>query len=146
MIVRMVDDADLPAATFLLGQLGYAMSEGEAARRLVAVRNAIGHRVWVADHDGEVVGLLHAFFRPALEKPPEVVVEALVVDASRRSQGIGEQLMQVVERWARESGSATVSLYSGAQRTDAHRFYERLGYAKSGTSNLMRKVLSRTLV
>jgi len=142
MIVRLIDEKDVPAATILLGQLGYPMSEAEAARRLGQVRRSDGHRVWVAEDEGRVVGLLHGFFRPALEKPPEVVVEALVVDASRRSQGIGEALMQVAERWARESGSATVSLYSGAQRAAAHRFYHRLGYATTGTSNLLRKVLS----
>ncbi len=142
MVVRPIEEADVAAATGLLAQLGYPMSGAEVTRRLAIVRAAHGHRVWVTDDGGQVVGLLHAFFRPALEKPPEVVVEALVVNASRRSQGIGERLMHVVEQWARESGSATVSLYSGVQRTDTHRFYERLGYAKSGTSHLMRKVLA----
>lgn len=141
MVVRAMLETDIAAATVLLGQLGYPMSEGEVVRRLAAVRAAGSHRVWVADVSGKVVGLLHAFFRPALEKPPEVVVEALVVDASRRSQGIGERLMEVAEQFARDSGSATVSLYSGLQRVDAHRFYERLGYATHGRSHLMRKVL-----
>jgi GNAT superfamily N-acetyltransferase len=77
----------------------------------------------------------------ALEKPPEIVVQALVVDAARRSQRIGERLMQVAEQLAREIGSTTVSLYSGLQRTDTHRFYERLGYTKLGPSQQMRKVL-----
>jgi GNAT superfamily N-acetyltransferase len=88
------------------------------------------------------LGLLHAFFRPALDKPPEVVVQALVVDGAQRSKGVGEALMKVAEQWARENGSATVSLYSGARRADAHRFYERLGYARTGASNLMRKTLA----
>ena len=142
MVVRLIEEADIAAATGLLEQLGYPMSIAEVARRLAMVRAAHGHRVWVADDGGQVVGLLHAFFRPALEKPPEVVVEALVVDASRRSQGTGARLMQVVEQWAHETGSATVSLYSGVQRTDTHRFYERLGYARIAASQLMRKVLT----
>ena len=141
MVIRPIAEADIPVATVLLEQLGYAMSEAEAARRLAVVRLAAGHRVWVAEEGGRVVGLLHAFFRPALDKPPEVMVQALVIDAAQRSKGIGEALMGVAEQWARESGSATVSLYSGSQRADAHRFYERLGYARSGTSNLMRKAL-----
>jgi GNAT superfamily N-acetyltransferase len=141
VVVRPIAEADIAAATGLLSQLGYPMSEAEAARRLALVLAAADHRVWVADESGHAVGLLHAFFRPALEKPPEVVVEALVIDVARRSQGIGEKLMQVVEAWARERGSTTVSLYSGAQRTDAHRFYERLGYVRGGPSHLMRKVL-----
>jgi GNAT superfamily N-acetyltransferase len=92
MVVRPIEEADIAAATGLLAQLGYPMSAPEVTRRLAIVRAAYGHRVWVADDGGEVVGLLHAFFRPALEKPPEVVVEALVVDAPRRSRGIGDRL------------------------------------------------------
>jgi GNAT superfamily N-acetyltransferase len=141
MVIRPIAEADIPVATVLLEQLGYAMSEAEAARRLAVVRLAAGHRVWVAEEGGRVVGLLHAFFRPALDKPPEVMVQALVIDAAQRSKGIGEALMGIAEQWARASGSATVSLYSGSQRADAHRFYERLGYARTGTSNLMRKAL-----
>jgi predicted N-acetyltransferase YhbS len=141
MVVRPITEADIAPATGLLAQLGYPMSEAEVARRLQMVRAAHGHRVWVAEDGGQVIGLLHAFFRAALEKPPEVVVQALVVDASRRSQRIGERLMQVAEQFARDSGSATVSLYSGVPRTDTHRFYERHGYAKIGPSYLMRKAL-----
>jgi GNAT superfamily N-acetyltransferase len=140
MIIRPIAETDMPMATGLLKQLGYEMAVAEAARRLAVIGRTIDHKVWVAVDAGQAVGLLHAFFRPALEKPPEVVVEALVVDASHRSRGIGEALMRVAEQWARERGSASVSLYSGAQRGDAHRFYERLGYAKAGTSHLMRKV------
>ncbi len=142
MVVRPIDEADIAPAAGLLKQLGYPMSVAEVVRRLAVVRAAHGHRVWVADDGGEVVGLMHAFFRPALDKPPEVVVQALVVDASRRSRGIGEQLMHVAEQFAREADSATVSLYSGVSRTDTHRFYERLGYAKLGASVQMRKVLT----
>jgi GNAT superfamily N-acetyltransferase len=141
MVVRPIAEPDLAAATALLEQLGYPMSAAEVNRRLKIVCAAPGHRVWVADNGGHVAGLLHAFFRPALDKPPEVVVQALVVDATRRSQRIGERLMQVAEQWARETSSATVSLYSGVQRTDTHRFYERLGYMKIGPSLQMRKVL-----
>jgi GNAT superfamily N-acetyltransferase len=84
----------------------------------------------------------HAFFRPALEKPPEVVVEALVVEAAQRSRGVGERLMAEAEVFARRFPNASVSLYSGTQRIDAHLFYERLGYIRSGTSALMRKKLA----
>ena len=46
----------------------------------------------VAEMEGEVVGVLHVFERPALEKPCEAVVQALVVDGERRGAGIGEAL------------------------------------------------------
>jgi GNAT superfamily N-acetyltransferase len=142
MIVREIADADIPIATVLLGQLGYEMTQDEMARRLAIVLRDSSHRVWVCEANGRVVGVLHAFFRPALEKPPEVVVEALVVEAAQRSRGVGERLMAEAEVFARRFPNASVSLYSGTQRIDAHRFYERLGYIRSGTSALMRKKLA----
>jgi GNAT superfamily N-acetyltransferase len=142
MQVRPISDDDIPAATNLLGQLGYEMPPAETARRLKVVLRDPGHRVWVSEQDGRVVGLLHAFFRPALDKPPEVMVQALVVEASQRSKRIGEWLMAEAESWARSYPSASVSLYSGSARKDAHRFYARIGYARAATSELMRKQLA----
>ncbi len=139
MAVRTIAESDIPAAAVLIGQLGYEMLRPELQRRLQAVLGEANHRVWVFDDGGEAVGLLHAFFRPALDKPPEVVVQALVIEASRRSQGVGEALMQVAETWAREKGCTSVALYSGMDRDRAHRFYERLGYEKKAASALLRK-------
>jgi GNAT superfamily N-acetyltransferase len=139
MAVRTIAESDIAAATVLVGQLGYEMPEAELARRLTAVLAQVDHRVWVYDDGGRVAGVLHAFFRPALDKPPEVIVQALVTEAEQRSKGIGEALMQVAEAWAREKGCTSVALYSRVDRDRAHRFYERLGYAKKGASALLRK-------
>lgn len=55
----------------------------------------------------------------------------LVTDASSRSKGYGEALLSYVENWAKENGFDLVSLSSGLQRVDAHRFYEKkLNYDK----------------
>ncbi|MCS3843703.1 GNAT family N-acetyltransferase [Microbacterium sp. AK031] len=49
-----------------------------------------------------------------------------------RSSGIGSAMMRwVTEGAAPALGSAMVQLTSDAARTDAHRFYERLGYTGS---------------
>ena len=114
MVVRPIAETDIPAATRLLEQLGYPMAETEAARRLDIVQRADSHRVWIAENGKQVLGLLHAFFRPALDKPPEVVVQALVVDGAQRSKGVGEALMKVAEQWARASGRCGPSLLSMA--------------------------------
>ena len=115
------DDCEIryPAATLPIGQLGYEMPQSEIGRRLTAVLAQAEHRVWVYDDGGKVVGLLHAFFRPALDKPPEVMVQALVIEASQRSKGVGEALMQVAESWAREKGCTSVALYSRVDRDRA---------------------------
>jgi GNAT superfamily N-acetyltransferase len=48
----------------------------------------------------------------------------LVTDSNSRSKGYGEALLNYVHNWSKENGYDIVSLSSGLQRTDAHRFYE----------------------
>ena len=68
-----------------------------------------------------MAGVLHAFFRPALDKPPGVIVQALVTEAAQRSNGIGEALMQAAEGWAREKGCTSVALErQAARRASTH--------------------------
>ena len=45
--------------------------------------------------------------------------------------GIGKMLMERVEELAKERGISMIGLASGFQRTEAHEFYERLGYQKT---------------
>ena len=141
MIVRDLQPADLPAATILLDELGYALDEAEVRARFERLLAAPAHRVQVAELDGQVVGLLHVFERPALEKPCEAVVQSLVVDANCRGSGVGAALMADAEAWARARGLLSVALYTGVSREPAHAFYKRIGYARAGTSHLMRRSL-----
>ena len=55
----------------------------------------------------------------------------LVTDAGHRSQGYGRALLNYVHQWAKENDYDLVSLSSGLQRVDAHRFYEhKMNYDK----------------
>jgi GNAT superfamily N-acetyltransferase len=55
----------------------------------------------------------------------------LVTDSRLRSNGYGEILLTYVQNWAKENGFDLVSLSSGLQRTNAHRFYEeKMDYDK----------------
>lgn len=125
----------------LLGQLGYSLSETELRERLDRITAAPDHAVWVAENAGVIVGLVHVFERPALEKSCEAVVQSLVVDAERRGGGIGGLLMREAESWARSRGLPGVTLYTRVGREDARAFYERLGYRQSATSHQMRRDL-----
>ncbi|NHM31991.1 GNAT family N-acetyltransferase [Neobacillus terrae] len=48
----------------------------------------------------------------------------LVTDSDHRSKGYGKALLSYVHSWSKEHGYDLVSLSSGLQRLDAHRFYE----------------------
>lgn len=56
----------------------------------------------------------------------------LVTDSESRSKGYGEALLNYVQDWSKENGYDIVSLSSGLQRIDAHRFYEnKMEYDKT---------------
>ena len=54
-------------------------------------------------------------------------VDDLVTDATSRSGGIGNRLMEHLQQRARESACETITLDSGTQRQQAHKFYFREG-------------------
>ena len=64
-------------------------------------------------------------------KQPFAVVENVVVDASVRGQGVGRVLFRAIDDFCRDSLCSKIMLMSAASRTDAHRFFERAGYAGS---------------
>lgn len=139
--IRGMAAADMPQVRTLLEQLGYVLDQTEVERRFRAVAEAQGHSLFVAEQEGQVIGLLHLYARPALDKPPEVIVQALVVDEAARSTGVGRKLMAVAEQWTKEQGFLSVALSSNVARSEAHAFYQRLGYRIEVTSYLMRKGL-----
>ncbi|WPZ35192.1 GNAT family N-acetyltransferase [Thalassobaculum sp. OXR-137] len=139
--VRAMTLSDVPRCVTLLNQLGYAMDAEVLADRLRVVQDSPGHAVMVSVFGEEVVGVLHVFQRPAIEKPTEAVVQSLVIDETRRGLGLGRRLMAAAESWAREHGLSSVSLASHERRTDAHAFYTALGYENTDTSKFFRRTL-----
>lgn len=120
-------------------QLGYDVADADISARFQAVLDNSAHTAWVAVAAGRVIGFLHAFERPALEKPTEVIVQAMVVEKTLRKSGVGARLMVQTERWATDRGHASIALSSQIDRADAHAFCARLGFETAATSHLLRK-------
>jgi ribosomal protein S18 acetylase RimI-like enzyme len=62
------------------------------------------------------------------ECKPFMVVENVIVSNQFRGQGIGKRLMLEMEKIGRKRDCHYIMFVSGAQRRDAHQFYESLGY------------------
>jgi GNAT superfamily N-acetyltransferase len=90
-------------------------------------------KVMVAEVDGEVAGTLQFHLLPGLSNGalPTAEVESVHVAESHRGRRIGEAMMAWATDEARRLGCRRLQLTSNKARTDAHRFYERLGFAKS---------------
>ena len=87
----------------------------------------------VTDARGTVVGTLQVSFIPGLARRGglRAQIEAVRVHRELRGQGIGRQLIAWAIRRARQRGCALVQLTSDKRRTDAHRFYDGLGFSAS---------------
>jgi len=89
--------------------------------------------LFVAELDGVVIGSMIATLLVELtgKAKPHVLFRSIQIAESHRSQGIGALMMEYAEADARQWGASVAELTSSAKRTNAHRFYARLGYAQS---------------
>jgi GNAT superfamily N-acetyltransferase len=126
--IRGARTSDSPEIAQLTTQLGYDLSEADAADRLSRILRRDDQQFFVADLDGRAVGWVHVLCAEYVDAEAFVVIGGLVVDRNHRRLGIGRALMDRAEGWARERGCSVVRLTSSATRSAAHRFYEDLGY------------------
>ena len=88
---------------------------------------AAGARMAVVVAEGEVVSVAVWRLIEDTHAGRRVYVDDLVSDATRRSTGAGRLLLSWLEDKARHLGCDALTLDSGVQRHDAHRFYFREG-------------------
>ena len=127
--VRIAEPGDADAIAHLMVQLGYESATRVVADRLSRILGRADHRFLIAEAGGRPAGWLHAVVFDFVETGPFVVIAGLVVDRSLRKQGVGRLLMSRAEAWTVEKGCSIVRLWSSDARTEAHRFYEHLGYS-----------------
>ncbi|WP_327709981.1 GNAT family N-acetyltransferase [Streptomyces sp. NBC_00464] len=89
--------------------------------------------VMVAVRADRIVGTLQLTVIPGLSRRGSTrsVIEGVRVHADERGSGLGTQLIQWAVDESRRQQCQLVQLTSDATRTDAHRFYERLGFVAS---------------
>ena len=141
--LRRATAADVDGIIALLADDPISASRGDQAsdadrpayvRGLTDILAEPSNDLLVAVLDGAVVATLQLTSIPGMARrgARRLLVEAVRVRSDLRSAGIGSAVMRwVAEKAAPALGAAMVQLTSDAARTDAHRFYERLGYTGS---------------
>ena len=133
---------DLPALVALLAadDLGATRDgiRGQAdrdayERAFQAIDQDPAQLLLVADVDGRVAGTLQLSFIPGLSRRGALraQIESVRVAPTMRGRGLGEALFAWSIAEARRRGCALVQLTTDKTRTDAHRFYDRLGFTAS---------------
>ncbi len=140
--VRKAVASDAPALAGLSGQLGYPTDATALATRVRELRRHKEQCVFVAEAPpGLVIGWVQVAVHHSLMADAEGEIVGLVVDAAQRGRGVGRRLMEAAEGWISGRGLTAVRLRSRVQRVEAHRFYERLGYARIKEQIVLRKEL-----
>jgi GNAT superfamily N-acetyltransferase len=87
----------------------------------------------VAEVAGKVVGTLQLTFTPSISfrGGKRATVESVRVDKELRGKGIGREMMLWAIDRAKEAGCISMQLTTNSERTDAHRFYQQLGFTAS---------------
>src|SRR3546814_10129593 len=83
--------------------------------------------------DGRVVGTMQLGFLPGLSfiGSWRGLIEAVRIVSDLRGQRLGERMILWAVDQCRARDCKLVQLTSSASRTDAHRFYARLGFVRS---------------
>ena len=127
--IRPMTFSDFEQVATLAGELGYPSSRAQIEARFRDMEGDPDSRVFVAtDPDGRVWGWVHVFGHHLMVSEGAAEVGGLVVASTARGHGIGRSLMASAEAWARERGYTRLTLRSNTIRTEAHRFYQDLGY------------------
>lgn len=128
IIVREMDVEDAEAVNTLSKQLGYPLSIEQTLQNIKAILQSKDHTAFVAEYENKIVGWIGAARATMIEVMPHCEINGLVIDEYHRGMGIGKSLVDKVKHWAKEKGNDKISLHCNVKRTEAHLFYEHLGF------------------
>jgi ribosomal protein S18 acetylase RimI-like enzyme len=137
--IRRATADDIPAIVEMLLE-GTVDTSRESPDDLTPYRRAFAdvhadpnQLLMVAERNGQVIGTLQLTIIPGLSRAGSSrgQIEAVRVAEAARGSGLGSVLMEWAIEESRRRGCRLVQLTSDVQRTDAHRFYERLGFTGS---------------
>lgn len=136
LTIRLACDADIERLIEML-TLGALQAGSEDPSDLEPYRRALmeisteqRNQLLVAEHGGEVVAMCQVFAVRHFHRQGGLCaeIEAVHVHPDYRRTDIGSSLITHAVGIARSWGCYRVQLTSNKNRTDAHRFYERLGF------------------
>ena len=121
---------DATAVNALSKQLGYPLSIEETVKNIDLVLQSKDHTAFVAECENKIVGWIGASQAIMIEVMPHCEINGLVINEHYQGIGIGKLLIDKVKHWAREKGNNKLGLHCNIKRSEAHKFYEHIGFAE----------------
>ena len=79
--------------------------------------------IWIAERDGEIVGTVSG-----LPEPDRFYIRSMAIKPTEQRGGIGQRLLDELEKYAREKGFEKLYLYTSFVLPGAKRLYEKNGF------------------
>lgn len=134
-----LDDAEGLCA-LIQSELGYKdITVDEVRYSLEKLLSSDDYFTISAGADGEIYGYVSAVREVSLEAGEYCRIIGLAVKAEYQGRGLETALLTLAESNAKINGAGLITLSSQFKRTEAHQFYEKLGYVK--TSYTFKKFL-----
>lgn len=136
LVFRRARTADLADIVALLADDALGQTREDAAHpqsyapAFAAIDQDSNQLLAVAERDGRVIGCMQLSFIPGLSRRGawRGQIESVRVASSERGAGTGRVFFDWAIEQCRQRGCALVQLTTDKQRSDAHRFYEALGF------------------
>lgn len=138
--IRKATESDLAAIITLYAQPeidnDHILSIDEAKALFKKMGSYPRYTIFVAVIENNIVGTFALLIMDNLAHmgAPSGVVEDVVVDPNYQGKGIGKFMMNYTINQCKEAGCYKLSLSSNLKRTNAHKFYESLGFKQHGIS------------
>ena len=143
MNLREAHISDTAGITKLCWQLGYEIEEHIVEENLTKLIGKEDNAIYIMEaEDDKIIGWVHVYCKHLLETESFAEIGGLIVDQGVRRLGIGERLMKRCEEWSVQEGYGTLRLRSSNSRTEAHQFYENIGYSNVKSQKVFEKKLN----
>ncbi len=141
LVFRRARSEDVPAIVALLAddvigsgrEAGGSVLDRRYQEAFAAIEGDANQVLAIAELAGAIVGCLQLTFIPGLSLMGmwRGQIEAVRIASDHRGEGLGERMFTWAIATCRERGCGLVQLTTDKRRSDAIRFYEKLGFQAS---------------
>lgn len=138
LIIRLANNSDMLDIMSLIGQSDMSpdnnLSEAKVNELFRTITSNPFHKLYAVELESEIIGTFALITVQQLSHngARSMIIEDIVVKFNFQGQGIGKNIMDFAARESQSNGCYKMILSSGDARTQAHNFYENLGYKKDG--------------
>lgn len=101
----------------------------EKMNKMLKVINASNcNYLFIASDNLKVIGVIEVVIKYSIHKDPYLIINTLAVLSNYQGKGVGGQLLNYVEKFAKKNQLSSITLGSQFKRKTAHQFYLNHGF------------------